>query len=204
MGTRAVVRVQYGKDFIRVYKHSDGYPENILALIDATEAVTGRKWTEDPEYFLANLVFVSKLVSVIDISDLFQEEKEKGREYSTRMMGVGSGIIVWDPKEEDWIDYTYTLKKDGTIEIRDHRGEVIGEEEVRKTESYKKFLESTMSSIEAFVARITGTEERESEVKEWLNKARKVVEERKTVGDTVEPESRFRADILIVGGVDDL
>jgi len=64
MGTRCSITVKDGVRSYRIYRHSDGYPEGVLADIKLLLSNDGRCAEcgfSDPEYFLANFIFYAKL-----------------------------------------------------------------------------------------------------------------------------------------------
>ena len=56
MGTRCIIEVD-GCNRYRIYRHYDGYPDAVLADIRKVMEASG---LGDPEYFLANFIFLAK------------------------------------------------------------------------------------------------------------------------------------------------
>ena len=57
MGTRSIIEIRDGYSIYRIYRHYDGYPDAVLADIRKAMEVSG---LGDPEYFLANFIFLAK------------------------------------------------------------------------------------------------------------------------------------------------
>lgn len=60
MATRCTIAIKEGKQVFKIYRHWDGYPEGVLSDLKAA-LVLSERGLEDPEYFLANFIFLGKL-----------------------------------------------------------------------------------------------------------------------------------------------
>jgi len=58
MSTRCRIEVLDGGREYRIYRHTDGYPQGVLA--DLRKAIDADTRFGDPEYFLANFIFLAK------------------------------------------------------------------------------------------------------------------------------------------------
>lgn len=100
MATRAEIIIE-GVDFAKVYKHFDGYPEGTLPWLEKFHSEFISTRGEDPEYEFAQLLRSS-----------WYDAKEFGLDNSKT---TGWGVIPYNA--ECGAEYTYILKKDGSIEI---------------------------------------------------------------------------------------
>ena len=98
MGTRAQIQVEGSKVF--VYKHYDGYPEDVLPrlrdLVDRFEKIRGY----DPEYLTAQIVNM-----------LIEETKAWDDRYDMNEVGVGD-VMHGD------ISYLYIITKNWLIKTK--------------------------------------------------------------------------------------
>jgi len=100
MGTRSVIQVE-GVNFVQVYKHWDGYPSAMLPwLKDFNETFTKNRG-DDPTYKFAQLL----RSSAFDCSKF-----DLGSDRET-----GWGVVEFGCDAGQ--DYTYVLKKDGTVTV---------------------------------------------------------------------------------------
>lgn len=92
MSTRAQIVVE-GIEEVKFYKHSDGYPEGVLPVLEPflKGFLKRRGW--DPEYLLARLVMAFGLTDIGGVD--------------------GYGLSgVWQPD----ISWFYRIRQDGTVE----------------------------------------------------------------------------------------
>ena len=76
MATRCsiTIRDMAGREY-RIYRHSDGRPEDVVSDLLLLSRFYDRYTFEDPEYFLANFIFYAKLRLWIKYKDEVQEQK---------------------------------------------------------------------------------------------------------------------------------
>ncbi|CAB4135035.1 hypothetical protein UFOVP275_55 [uncultured Caudovirales phage] len=102
MSTNAIIKVE-GVGYCALYKHWDGYPEATLAWLEKFNKEFTEERGDDGSY---------KMAQLIRSSAFMQAEFDLDPSTTTGwgvVMGVGEGHRK---------DYTYTLKKDGTVEFR--------------------------------------------------------------------------------------
>jgi hypothetical protein len=98
MSTSAVIKIE-GVNYASVYKHSDGYPESTLELLEAFNKRFYRERGYDPTYKFAQLL---------------RETVRSGPEYNWDMSTVtGWGVLDYNNVG----DYTYMLNADGTVTV---------------------------------------------------------------------------------------
>jgi len=100
MSTNCVIKVEDVK-YAKVYKHWDGYPSATYRWLYNFNKNFTRKRGEDPTYKFAQLLRSSARDSSIynlDDSDV-----------------TGWGVVPYD--DDYSVDYTYILKKDGSVDI---------------------------------------------------------------------------------------
>jgi len=100
MATRAVIKIE-GVNFAQVYKHWDGYPEDMLPWLEEFNRRFLEKRGDDPTYKFAQLLrFSSKYAEYYNLdNDEF----------------TGWGVIPYN--ENAGADYEYILKKDGKVKV---------------------------------------------------------------------------------------
>ena len=113
MSTRCTIKIKCLHSGIeyQIYRHSDGYPRGVLSDLRVLWE-HGYKPLIDPEYFLANFIFLAKF------SVLKTLEKEGLTGLKTWLCGYG--VCSKDCEHGD-IEYKYTIygrKKKYTIETR--------------------------------------------------------------------------------------
>jgi len=93
MSTRAQIVVE-GIEEVKFYKHSDGYPEGMLPVLEPfLKGFLKRRGCWDPEYLLARLVMTFGLTDIGGV--------------------LGYGLsAVWQPD----ISWFYRIRQDGTVE----------------------------------------------------------------------------------------
>jgi hypothetical protein len=101
MATSAIIKIE-GLNFAQVYKHYDGFPENILPWLEEFNTEFQRNRGSDPEYKLAQLLRSSKR-----LEDKFDLDPNNF---------TGWGIV--SSKEEWGAQFIYTLHKDGSVSYR--------------------------------------------------------------------------------------
>jgi hypothetical protein len=99
MATRAIIHMD--DKTIGIYKHWDGYPEATLPWLEEfhEDFLKNQGW--DPEYELAQL-----------LRSTVRFQKKYGLDND---LYTGWGITTLE--DASWIDYVYTLQKDGLILI---------------------------------------------------------------------------------------
>lgn len=101
MATRATIKIE-GINYAKVYKHWDGYPEGLVGWLTDFNSRFKEARGDDPEYKFAAL-----------LRDSVRKANEHSLDDSEY---TGWGVIAYD---SDWgEEYEYTLKKDGTVEVR--------------------------------------------------------------------------------------
>jgi len=63
MSTRCCIDIIYRGRRYRIYRHSDVFPQGVIADLYVFMNNYDRKPCEDPEYFLANFIFYAKLAT---------------------------------------------------------------------------------------------------------------------------------------------
>ena len=127
MSTRSQIKLKNSADNILIYKHWDGYPENVLpVLIPFVHEFMGSRGYDGP-YLLAQLVRRFAVVDYIDRqSDVF---------------GGGYEFLGWglDCVQHEDIEYLYEIGKDGAIYVN---GKKMSEEQrfkyLKKAAQYEK------------------------------------------------------------------
>jgi len=108
MSTRCVIEVRQGRRTYRIYRHSDGYPEGVMADLRVFMKHSGGLW--DPEYFLANFIFYAKLCSYAQWHGRYDSPYNKPWE-------IGYGVCSKDCEHGD-LDYKYVIDaKERTVKI---------------------------------------------------------------------------------------
>ena len=110
MATRCVIVVEMDGEKSAIYRHSDGYPEGVLADIKTFMEIYHDPYgtVHGGDYWLANFVFYEKLTKLLE-SGIFSEETKFDPGY--RWWEYGTGII--DPSDIDrfreLVNYVYTI-----------------------------------------------------------------------------------------------
>jgi len=102
MATRCSITIRTKLGTYKIYRHHDGYPEGVLA--DIKMMLENDHGIGDPEYFLANLIFLAKL------HELFFEMIT--RDEKPVFYKGGYGVCSLDCWHGD-LEYKYTLYEDG-------------------------------------------------------------------------------------------
>jgi len=66
VSTRCKIIIKEGRASYAIYRHSDGYPEGVMADLKIALQRGLRRRLEDPEYFLANFIFMAKYSAMSD------------------------------------------------------------------------------------------------------------------------------------------
>jgi hypothetical protein len=99
MGTRALVNIE-GFNVATLYVHYDGYPENMLPILEPFAADFIKQRGVDPSYMFAQLLRHTHRVDPCEDDGKY----------------LGYGVIAHAGAVGDHgQDYTYTLKSDGTV-----------------------------------------------------------------------------------------
>lgn len=112
MSTRAVIKLDDCN--IQIYKHSDGYPEDVMPVLKEFTKMFFEKRGHDPEYFIAQLL---RAFAARDRDECIEKH---GLEHVSKylydqdylgwgVMSVGAGNCG--------ADYVYRVDQDGTIYI---------------------------------------------------------------------------------------
>ena len=104
MGTRSVITVE-GIEFVKLYKHWDGYPESTLPWLESFNKDFSENRGDDPEYKIAQLVRSSA-----------RDAEKFGLDDS---LYTGWGLIPYNVYNND-IEYIYHLKTDGTVTVTEN------------------------------------------------------------------------------------
>lgn len=99
MSTRATIMVE-GVDFVKVYKHLDGYPEGMDWLKEFNHFFKENRG-DDPDYKIAQVLRWTG-----------RKDQELGIDDS---LTTGYGLVPYDA--DCWEDYNYELLKDGRVEV---------------------------------------------------------------------------------------
>jgi hypothetical protein len=91
----------------QIYRHSDGYPEGVLAdvkiLLESTEYRTPQ---DDPEYFLANLIFFCKLNGQSEIGYGVTTPGQMHGDEDYRYIFAGNELVIerhdWEADNDNW------------------------------------------------------------------------------------------------------
>lgn len=109
MSTRCQIAFDGNKVF--VYRHSDGYPTGVLpSLMDFVNRFMAARGY-DAEYLVARLVQHFTNEYDRDMAAMYERMGEK----RTKMEVLGFGV---DTELHGDINYLYTVRKDGSIEVR--------------------------------------------------------------------------------------
>jgi hypothetical protein len=136
MSTRCRIEIRDGKYVYRIYRHSDGYPEGVIADLYIFMNNYSRSPSEDPEYFLANFIFYAKLSTWV--------WSLRGGDLSSKWWEYGYGICAPNCDHGD-LDYAYTIEGQN-VEIREYDWEIRGWKLIFSgtiEEAYKKFCTNT-------------------------------------------------------------
>lgn len=98
MSTRATIKIE-GISYAKIYKHSDGYPENTLPWLEKFNKEFSIERGYDPEYKFAQLLRSS-----------IRDGKEFGLGQDRFL---GWGVVSYNENMGE--NYEYILKTDGTI-----------------------------------------------------------------------------------------
>lgn len=99
MATRSTIKVE-GIDYVKVYKHWDGYPDNMVSWLEKFNKEFTDNRGDDPSYKIAQLLRHSTKQS--DLS---------GEPYT------GWGLV--EPDTTMGAEFEYTLCADGTVKVKD-------------------------------------------------------------------------------------
>jgi hypothetical protein len=136
MSTRCCIDIIYRGRRYRIYRHSDGYPEGVIADLYIFMNNYSRSPSEDPEYFLANFIFYAKLSSWV--------WSLRGGDLSSKWWEYGYGVCAPNCDHGD-LDYSYTIEGQN-VEIRKYDWETKSWSLIFSgtiEEAYKKFCANT-------------------------------------------------------------
>jgi len=117
MTTRAQITIEGSSCYI--YKHADGYPEGVLPTLTPFVHAFFANRGYDPEYFVARCVAFFAADWDAERRKLARKERRAGRiEAAERwerpeFLGLGVSTDVHGD-----IEFLYTVRRDGTIEVR--------------------------------------------------------------------------------------
>jgi hypothetical protein len=137
MSTRCCIEISYRGRRYRIYRHSDGYPQGVIADLYVLMNNYDRDPSGDPEYFLANFIFYAKLARWIE--ELRNETRPpyNGWEY-------GYGVCSPDCEHGD-LEYRYVIEGQN-VRIEEYEWESRGWRTVftgTMEEAYKTFCSNT-------------------------------------------------------------
>jgi hypothetical protein len=107
MSTRCRIEIACRWGTYRIYRHSDGYPEGVISDLYLLSKNCDMTPASDPEYFLANFIFYSKLS--FWLTEVWNSGNLKTWEYCY-------GVCEPNCDHGD-LEYTYRILADGIIEI---------------------------------------------------------------------------------------
>jgi hypothetical protein len=139
MSTRCRIEIRDGKYTYRIYRHSDGYPQGVIADLYIFMNNYSRNPGEDPEYFLANFIFYAKLAEWIRVL----RENDKSI-FDYKWWEYGYGVCAPNCDHGD-LDYAYTIEGQN-VEIKKYDWEIRGWRLIFSgtiEEAYKKFCANT-------------------------------------------------------------
>lgn len=113
MGTRAQIRIKGDVDGVHIYKHSDGYPEDVLkTLIPFVKDFHLNRGCGDSAYLLCQLVRTFAVRDYIEQQndDWYKENPEAAARYKY----LGWGL---DCETHGDIDFLYEIDAEGNIYI---------------------------------------------------------------------------------------
>jgi len=113
MSTRCTIKIKdpYTGAEYKIYRHCDGYPQGVLSDLKVLFD-NGHRPLNDPEYFLANFIFLAKLSAL--------KYAKKHNLMGMKSWLSGYGVCAKECKHGD-LEYKYTIygrKKKYTIETR--------------------------------------------------------------------------------------
>jgi hypothetical protein len=139
MSTRCRIEIKAGKYVYRIYRHSDGYPQGVIADLYIFMNNYSRNPGEDPEYFLANFIFYAKLAEWIRVL----RENDKSI-FDYKWWEYGYGVCAPNCDHGD-LDYAYTIEGQN-VEIREYSWKTKSWKLIFSgtiEEAYKKFCANT-------------------------------------------------------------
>jgi hypothetical protein len=111
MSTRCCIDIIYRGRRYRIYRHSDGFPQGVIADLYVFMNNYDRKPCEDPEYFLANFIFYAKLAAWMDALRGGSGPFHNWWEY-------GYGVCSPDCEHGD-LDYRYVIEENNNVRIEE-------------------------------------------------------------------------------------
>ena len=106
MGTRAIIKVE-GVPYAGVYKHYDGYRDATLPWLEKFNREFTDNRGAEPDYKFAQLLRSSA-----------RDAEEFGLDPSV-FTGWGLVKLTRGKADDHWQEYEYTLKKDGTVTVKE-------------------------------------------------------------------------------------
>ena len=121
MATRCSITVQSvdGKKY-RIYRHHDGNPECVVSDLHLFMQFYKRSPVEDPEYFLANFIFMAKLhIHFVYLGTLFRTIRVvSGSGSWSDLLLFSYGVCAPDCEHDD-LEYKYLIyPKDGKVMLK--------------------------------------------------------------------------------------
>lgn len=101
MATRCEIKIE-GIKYAKVYKHWDGSPESTLGWLEDFNKDFTKNRGDDPQYKFAQL--------------LRSSARDQEKYNLDPSLHTGWGVLPYD--SDCWSEYTYTLKTDGTVEVK--------------------------------------------------------------------------------------
>jgi len=122
MGTRSNIQFRYGTEKFQVYKHWDGYPDNMIPHLVKFLEWNGVR-NDDISYTMANYILYVKLEYYLEMDDKVMSDF-KNPQSNIGNLHTGIGLVnVCEPKDisaESWIEYMYIVDlKTKKIEVYD-------------------------------------------------------------------------------------
>lgn len=133
MSTRCCIDIIYRGRRYRIYRHSDGFPQGVIADLYVFMNNYDRKPCDDPEYFLANFIFYAKLATWID------SVRDESR--YCNWWEYGYGVCSPDCEHGD-LDYRYVIEENNNVRIEEYEWESRGWKTVFSgtiEEAYRRF-----------------------------------------------------------------
>jgi len=105
MATRCLIRLHELNNVIKIYRHSDGYPEGVLSDLLAFKEIYPdfNAKLRGIEYWVSNFIFYIKLAKLLSYKDKFKLEDVDAPWI------LGYGILSNDEECEKHVDYVYDL-----------------------------------------------------------------------------------------------
>ena len=136
MSTRCRIQIKdEDGEVYRIYRHSDGYPEGVIADLYIFKKNYHRSPFPDSEYFLANFIFYAKLLTWMGYVGKGYPPTHRPWEYT---YGVCSPAC-----EHEDLEYSYTLQGENVVIEEWRRGRWVKIFEGTLEDAYEKFCKNT-------------------------------------------------------------